>query len=96
MFLRTSIFALFLTSFQPHAGDEVAYSVEHCTKNAFIKKTELELALCTVDCPQDVFNIVNQCIQENIHIIEIPTRHLSGGGPGIMIFKKTDRGPDCW
>jgi hypothetical protein len=89
MFLRIFMFALFLIPFQLQAGD-ISFNVERCTKKDFIKKTKLELELCAVatNCPKDVIDIIEQCIQNHTHIVEIP-KWRSSDEPCIMIFDKT-------
>jgi hypothetical protein len=68
MFLRISIFALFLTAFQLQAGD-ISFNVDYCTKDDFIKKTKLEIILCAIDCPLEVIDIIHGYVKKNTLIM---------------------------
>jgi hypothetical protein len=83
MFLRTSISALFLTSFQLQAADD-----NFSRMKVYMEKTKLEIALCAPECPQDVVNILGDHIQS---MVEVRNNKCVGDRP--MIIKKWELSP---
>jgi hypothetical protein len=79
MFLRISIFALFLTSFQLQAAD-LKFDFKFCTKKTYFEKIALEVALCSPDLPQELVKIISGHIEENMTIVDLAPAC-------IMIFK---------
>lgn len=60
MFLRTSIFALFLTSFQLQAADSALRNTRTFVHNVSERDSafKLEVALCAPECPNEVISII--------------------------------------